>query len=131
MNLITTFLKKKVQDIKINQSKPEVQDTYIKDEKKTTNFEPTDNSDVINQAYLDEDLSKIEFQISYIEKDYTDFKKHNKEDCLVERAVVTTIEVLYEKGVFDNYKNGNADELLKDYLLTERRRPDLEESKRR
>ena len=29
-----------------------------KDEKVTTNFEPTDESDVINKAYLDEKLKK-------------------------------------------------------------------------
>ena len=35
-----------------NQLKLEVHDTYKKDEKLTTNFEPTDNTDVINKAYL-------------------------------------------------------------------------------
>ena len=42
-----------------NQLKLEVHDTYKKDEKLTTNFEPTDNTDVINKAYLDEKLLKI------------------------------------------------------------------------
>ena len=46
----------------------EVHDTYKKDEKLTTNFEPTDTSDVINKGYLDEKLSK-NGHISYIEKD--------------------------------------------------------------
>ena len=32
-----------------NQLKLEVHDTYKKDEKLTTNFEPTDNSDVIKK----------------------------------------------------------------------------------
>ena len=40
----------------INQLKLEVHDTYKKDEKLTTNFEPTDNTDVINKAYLVEKL---------------------------------------------------------------------------
>ena len=44
----------KLQDLNINQLKLEVNDTYKIDEKRTTNFEPTDNSDVINKAYLDE-----------------------------------------------------------------------------
>ena len=48
----------KLQDLNINQLKLEVHDTYTKDEKLTTDFEPTDNSDVINKAYLDEKLSK-------------------------------------------------------------------------
>ena len=40
----------KLQDLNINQLKFEVHDTYKKDEKLTLNFEPTDNSDVINKA---------------------------------------------------------------------------------
>ena len=44
------------QDLNINQIKLEVHDTYKKDEKITTDFEPTDNSDVTNKGYLDENL---------------------------------------------------------------------------
>ena len=58
----------KLQDANINQLKLEVNDTYKKDEKLTTKFEPTDNSDVINKAYLDEKLEKIDGHISFIEK---------------------------------------------------------------
>ena len=36
----------------------------------------------------------------------------------------TTIQILYDKGLFDNFQN--ADEVLKDFLFTTRRRPDLE-----
>ena len=43
----------KLQDKNINQLKLEVHDTYKKNEKITTNFEPIDNSDVINKGYLD------------------------------------------------------------------------------
>ena len=55
----------------INQLKLEVHDTFTKDEKLTTNFEPTDNSDVINKAYLDEKFKKIDGHITYIEKNTT------------------------------------------------------------
>ena len=48
----------KLQDLNINQLKLEVHDTYKKDEKITTNFEPTDPSDVINKGYLDDKLLK-------------------------------------------------------------------------
>ena len=48
----------KLQDLNINQLKLEVHDTYTKDQKITTNFEPTDNSDVINKGYLDDKLFK-------------------------------------------------------------------------
>ena len=46
----------KSQDININQIKLEVHDSYKKDEKITTDFRATDDSDVINKAYLDENL---------------------------------------------------------------------------
>ena len=49
----------KLQDFNFNQIKLEVHDTYKKDEKITTNFEPTDNSDVINKSYLDDNYLKI------------------------------------------------------------------------
>ena len=48
----------KLQDSNINQLKLEVHDTYKKDEKITTNFEPVDSEDVINKGFLDEKLSK-------------------------------------------------------------------------
>ena len=43
----------KLQDLNINQLKLEVDDTYKKNEKITTNFETVDDKDVINKAYLD------------------------------------------------------------------------------
>ena len=48
------FKRDKLQVLNINQLKIEVHDTYKRDEKITTNFEPTDEPDVINKAYLDE-----------------------------------------------------------------------------
>ena len=64
----------------INQLKLEVHDTYKKDEKITTNFEAVNDKDVINKAYLDDKLKKIDGHISYIEKDYNEFKKqYNKQ----------------------------------------------------
>ena len=117
----------KLQDSNINQLKLEVHDTYKKDEKITTNFEPIDDSDVINKAYLDDKLKKIDGHIAYIEKDYNEFKKqYNKqsvEEILNQRAVKTTIQILYDKGLFDNY--ANADKVLEDLLFTTRRREDL------
>ena len=107
--------------------KLEVNDTYEKDEKSTTNFEATDNSDVINKEYLDENLKKINGHISYIEKDYNEFKlqynKQSVEDLLIQRAVKTTIQILYDKGLFYNFQN--ADNVLEDFLFTTRRRGDL------
>ena len=100
----------KLQDLNINQLKLEVHDTYKKDEKITTNFEPVNDEDVINKAYLDEKLKKIDGHISYVEKDYNEFKlqynKQNVEDFLIQRGV-KTIQVLYDKGLFDNFQNAD------------------------
>ena len=100
-----------------------------KDEKITTNFEPIDNNDVINKGYLDEKLLKIDGHLSKLEKDFNEFKlQYNKQavlDVLIQRAVKTTIQILYDKGLFDNY--ANADKVLEDFLFTTRRRGDLNE----
>ena len=113
----------KLQDSNINQLKLEVHDTYKKDEKITTNFEPADNNDVINKGFLDKKLLKIDGHLSKLEKDFNEFKlqynKQNVEDILIQRAVKTTIQILYDKGLFDNYQN--ADKVLEDFLFTTRR----------
>ena len=120
----------KLQDVNISQLKLEVHDTYKKDEKLTTNFEPVDNEDVINKAYLDSKLLKIDGHFSKLEKDFNEFKsqydKQNVEEILIQRAVKTTIQILYDRGLFDNFQN--AEEVLKDFLFTTRRRPDLSEN---
>ena len=120
----------KLQDSNINQLKLEVYDTYKKDEKITTNFEPVNNEDVINKRYLDSKLLKIDGHLSKLEKDYNEFKlqyiKQSVEEILIQRAVKTTIQILYDKGSFDNY--ANADKVLEDFLFTTRRRGDLEDN---
>ena len=74
--------KDKLQDLNVNQLKLQVHDTFKKDEKITTNFEPVNNDDVINKGYLDEKLLKINGHISYIENDYNEFKlQYNKQTC--------------------------------------------------
>ena len=120
----------KLQDLNINQLKLEVHDTYKKD-KITTNFEAVNDEDVINKSFLDEKLKKIDGHISYIEKDYNEFKKqYNKqsvEEILIQRAVKTTRQILYDKGLFDNY--ASADKVLEDFLFVTRRRGDLSKDK--
>ena len=104
-------------------------DAYKKDEKITTNFKPIDNEDVINKGYLDEKLLKIDGHLSKLEKDFNEFKlqynKQSVEEILIQRAVKTTIQILYDKGLFDNY--ANADKVLEDFLFVTRRRGDLSE----
>ena len=119
----------KLQDLNINNLKVEIHDTYKQDEKLTTNFQPVDDSDVINKGYIDDNLLKINSHISKLEKDFNEFKLHynkqNVEDILVQRAVKTTIQILYDKGLFDNY--ANAAKVLEDFLFVTRRRSDLSE----
>ena len=73
-------------------------------------------------------LSKIEGNLSFLPKDYNEFKLHyNKqsiEKISIQRAVKTTIEILYDKGLFDSFPN--ADKVLKNFLFVTRRRVDLE-----
>ena len=125
---MVSFLRDKLQDLNINQLKLEVHDTYKKDEKITTKLEAVNDEDVINKAYLDDEFKKIDAHISYIEKDYNEFKKqYNKqsvEEILIQRAVKTTTQVLYDKSFFDNY--ANADKILEDFLFIARRRVESE-----
>ena len=119
----------KLQDLNNSQLKLEVHATYKKDEKITTNFEPIDNEDVINKTYHNEKLKKIDGHISYIEKDYNEFKQQynqqNIEEILIQRAVKTTIQIFYDKGLIDNFQS--ADKVLEDFLFTTRRGGDLSE----
>ena len=119
----------KLQDLNFNQLKLEVHDTYKKVQKITTNFEAVDDKDVINKAYLDSKLLKIGGHLSNLEKDFNEFKlqynKQSVEDIIIQRAVKTTIQKIYDKGFFDNY--ANADKVLEDFLFTTRRREDLPE----
>ena len=72
---------------------------------------------------------KIDGHLSKLEKDYNEFKlQHNKQNVehnLIQRAVKTTIQVLYDRGLFDNY--ANAVKVSEDFLFTTRRRGDLSE----
>ena len=119
----------KLQYLKIIQLKLEVHDTYKKDEKIATNFEAVEDGAVINKAYLDSKLLKIDGHISKLEKDHKEFKlqynKQNVGDILFQRAVKTTIQILIDKGLFDNFRN--ADKIFEDFLFTTRRRGDLPE----
>ena len=119
----------KLKNWKFNQLKLKVHATYKKAEKLTTNFKPVDKEDVINKACPDEKLIKIKGQLSKLEKDYIEFKlqynKQSVEEVLVQRTVETTIQIFYDKGLFDNF--ANADKVLGGFLFVTRRRDDLSE----
>ena len=72
---------------------------------------------------------KIDGHLSKLEKDYNEIKlqynKQSVEDILLQRAVKTTVQILYDKVCFDNY--ANADKVFEDFLFTTRRRGYLSE----
>ena len=92
----------KIQDVSFSQLILEVHDTFKKVEKTTTNFQPTDNTDVIDKTHMDKNLSKTQVQISHFGTDYNDFKlednKQSIESVLIQRAMKTTVQILYYKG---------------------------------
>ena len=57
----------RVQDKTLSQLKHKVNDTYGKDEKTTTKFEPSSDEDVVHKPYLDTKLSISEGHLSFIE----------------------------------------------------------------
>ena len=74
-------------------------------------------------------MLNINGHLSNLEKDYNEFilqyNKQSVEEILIQRAVKTTIQILYDKGLFDNY--AKADKVLEDFLFTTRRKGDLSE----
>ena len=74
-------------------------------------------------------MLKIDGHLSKLEKENNEFKlqynKQNVEDILLHRAVKTTIQILYDEGLFDNYANANK--VLENFLFTTRRKEDLSE----
>ena len=119
----------KVQDFNPNQSKPKVNETYEKDEKLATKFEAVNGEDVINKAYLKEELSKTAGHLSLLEKDFNEYKiltnKQFMEEILIQRTVKTTIEILSDEGLFDGFPNAEA--VPNDFLFVVRPRLDLRE----
>ena len=95
-----------MQDIIFNQLKLQVNDSCKKDEKITTNFDPSNDKDVISKAYFDTKLSKTEGHISLIEKNYNDFKfKNNKQ---------SVEEILNGKKL---WKQQYSYYIIRDYLI--------------
>ena len=71
---------------------------YKKYDNIATNFGPPSDENVINKAYLDTEISKIEDHISYIEKAFNEYNllsnKQSVEWVLRERAVKGTNRIL-------------------------------------
>ena len=70
----------------------------------------------------------INGHLSKLEKNYNDFNlqynKQSVEDILIQRASKTTIQKLYDKGLFDNFQK--ADKVLPGFLFVTRRRENLD-----
>ena len=111
--------KDEVQDLNTNQLKLQVHDSYKNGENVKTNFEPTGNSDVISKAYLDENYQKQMVIYHYYKKNYIEFKllsdKQSIEEVLIQRAVKTTIQILYE--VHENELKNEATSNVKLYQM--------------
>ena len=63
----------KLQDMNINQLKLELHGSYKKGEKRKTNIEAAEGSDVTNKNYIVDNLLKIDGHLSVSEKDYNEF----------------------------------------------------------
>ena len=125
-NIVCT--KDDVQDINIGPLNFKLIDSYKKDEKVTTSFKLSQDEDVRNKKYLDENCSKMEGHPSILERDYNEIKilsyKQSGEEASKQKAVKRTIERLYDRVLFDSFTT--ADQVIEAFLFAERRRPALE-----
>ena len=116
----------RLQGLKIIQLNFEEHDTCKEDGKIWTNFKAV-KEDALNNGYPGSKVPKLEGQASYFEKTYNEYilqyNKESVEEFLIRRAVKTTIQILFDKGLFDNYTN--ADKSSEDFLFTTRHRSDL------
>ena len=68
----------------------------------------------------------MECHLPLLEKNYNEFdllsNKQSTEEVLIQSAVKTTIHLLYDKMVFNSFRN--AYKVPKVFLFVERRRPD-------
>ena len=114
----------------INQLKLEIHDNYKNDEKVTTTFRAVNDSDVINKPYLDEKVSKKDGHLSFLKKHYAEilllYNKQSAGKTLIRKVVKTTIQILYDKGLFDSFPE--ADKVSKNFIFVTRRRADLEKA---
>ena len=101
-----------------------VNDSYERDEKVTTTFEPSKNEDVLNKGYIDTKFTEIKGNLLFIEKVFKEIElytnKQSVEEILIEGAVKTTIQIFYNGGL--NNFSDNLDQVIKDYFSTEKRR---------
>ena len=61
--------KDRIQDIILNQLIVKVKKVYMEDEKKTTNFEPSDDEVSVIRVFMDSNLSEGKSLVSFMKKD--------------------------------------------------------------
>ena len=83
-------------DTNFNQSKLKANNTYMKYEKKTTNFEPHKIEVVVNKAYLETEISKKDGHLSIIKKDYNEYKLRNDKDAQTNSMKHEMVDTLLE-----------------------------------
>ena len=93
-----------------------------------TNSEAVKDEDVMNNAYIDEKLSKIDGHLSLVEKKYHEFiLQNNKQPVdkfLIQRSEKVTVQKLFDRSLFDTF--ADADKVLKDFMFATQDRGDLE-----
>ena len=96
-----------------------------------TNFGFFDRAVGVRKVYIDTILTEGNEHLLHKEKEYNEFKlsskKHSEGKVLTERVVKSTIHILFEKGLFENYDI--ALKVLKNYFLgvvDKKRRPCLD-----
>ena len=108
----------RMKDFNLNRLKLKVTDIYRKDEEITTNFHQSDDNGVMNKAFLDAKVYTKAGHLLIIEKSYNEFvlqsDKRSGQAFFSEKAVKTIIQILYDQGLIDKYKNAN--EVLKNFL---------------
>ena len=74
-------------------------DTYKKNEKRTSIFSASNKEDVVDTAHLDAYFSKGEVEIMLIEKEHIEFKlrcdEQSEDEALSEWALITTIQTFW------------------------------------
>ena len=66
--------KRRVQNTNLNQLNLKVNDPYKNDRTIATHFETSDPQDVITKLFIEAKLSKKECLLSFIEREYNEFK---------------------------------------------------------
>ena len=120
---IIVSAKDRVQNKIVTPLKFKVNKTYKKDEKITTNFEPSSPEDARNKDFLSTTLGEVNGHIVYIEKIilvkriFQDPINKLIRTSKIEQAVKVkaTIELVYDRRMCN--RNDNADEVIKNYLL--------------